>query len=95
MKALPIGLVIGGLLILFSVFSPVGPRGLVMPFPSYQVILMFRAAYYFIFAFLYLFILPVAEVMFYFVFQATIWKEKGLAKLIVPIAYGLMSFAVF
>ena len=80
---------------MFSVFSPVGPKGLVMPFPSYRVILMFRVAHYAIFALIYLFLLPAAEVMFYFVFQATIWREKGLDKVIIPIAYALMSFAAF
>jgi len=82
------------LMILFSVISPIGPRMVIIPLPSQNRSIVLRMFYYLLFLIFYTVILPIGEVLYYFVFCLKNWRDLNpkLGHFIVLIGYTLMNY---
>lgn len=85
-----IGAIIGAGLIIWSKFSPWGPASITLEMPLFTSKGK-EVAYWICWSLLWVLVLPVAEVTFYFMFQACVWNQAGSDFLIAGL-YGLMNW---
>ena len=86
-----IGLVIAAILIVWSKFLPVGPSTVLLEMPVFATKGK-EAAYWAAFLFLWVIALPIAEVTFYFMFQACVWTNS-LSDWLIASLYAVMNWA--
>lgn len=84
------GVVIGAILILYCKYVDFGPQTIILPFPFYTDKTK-RILYWVAFTIVWGIILPMAEVTFYFMFQAACWGGL-LSDLVISLAYAIMNF---
>ena len=84
-----IGGIFAAILIIFSKFVPFGPSSILLQMPYYSAAWR-EYMYWFGFIVLWVFLLPPAEVIFFFMFQSTAWTGKGTDFLICG-CYALMN----
>lgn len=82
-------LIFSGLLILYCAYVNWGPQVLILPMPYVKA--KIDLVYYFWLIFLYVFIIPIGEVMFFFVMQQLSWN-RNQGQLLIPIAYGALNY---
>lgn len=85
-----IGGILAAIFIIWSKFVPFGPAAIILQMPYYAT--AWREIFYWAgFIVLWVFLLPPAEVLFFFMFQRTAWTNKGTDFLICG-CYMLMNF---
>jgi membrane protease YdiL (CAAX protease family) len=85
-----VAIVTGGLLILFSVFSPWGIEKMILPFPT-NFGNWWDEIYLIAFFFFYVIFLPMGEEAFFRVFLSEEWKDY-IPDLVICLAYAPMNY---
>lgn len=84
-----LSLIFSGLMILYCAYVTWGPQAFTLPMPYVRA--KVDLVYYFWTIILYLLVIPIGEVMFFFIMQQLSWT-KTQGQLLVPIAYGAMNY---
>lgn len=82
-------LIFSGLMVLYCAYVNWGPSVFILPMPYVKAKL--DLVYYFWSIFLYLLVVPIGEVMYFFVLQQLSWN-RAQGQILVPIAYGALNY---
>lgn len=82
-------LIFSGLMILYCAYITWGPQKFTLPMPYVRAKL--DLVYYFWTIILYLLVIPIGEVMFFFILQQLSWSRPQ-GQILIPLAYGAMNY---
>ena len=85
-----LGAVIGSILILWVKFIPFGPEVIVAQMPLFTSTVL-KVLYWILWSILWVLALPAAEIAFFFMFQATVWKDN-VRNLLIASFYALTNW---